>query len=43
MITDRPIQPEDEALLAASIAQDEYHRNAKPGILCSTRNRVHGI
>lgn len=30
MITDRPIQAEDEALLAASIAQDEYHRNAKP-------------
>ena len=30
MITDRPIQPEDEELLAASIAQDEYHRDAKP-------------
>ena len=30
MITDRPIQAEDEALLSASIAQDEYHRNAKP-------------
>ncbi len=30
MITDRPIQDEDEALLAASIAQDEYHRDAKP-------------
>ena len=44
MITDRPIQAEDEALLSASIAQDEYHRNAKPEFFVApgTECKVYG-